>query len=98
MLTLQSPPRQDALPFIDLTVVDADFIPTEDPFIEKIHVWYEGLTPEMSQIEACGHDFLNYMRNIVGRSYSTLKEYWYSVHPRSRDKEVEEYLEYRANA
>lgn len=109
MLTATHAPQTalQAPPLIDLTVHDADFKPTDNPFISSIRVWYEhengadkNETEDLEQIEACGHDFLNYMRNVRGRHYETLQDYWYDkkLRPRTRDKEVEEYLEYRVNS
>lgn len=102
--TLLPPP---ARPLIDLTVHDADLMHFDDAAVSTIHVWYNHEAPalmkrdneELEQINACGHDFLNYMRNVRGRSYESIEVYWYDRTrlPSERDKDVEEYLEWRVN-
>lgn len=100
-------PSPAKAPLIDLTVHDADFKPTDNPFISSIRVWYEHENlktansdqEDLEQVEPCGHDFLNYLRNVRGEHYESVDAFWYQrkLRPTMRNKIVEEYLEYRAN-
>jgi hypothetical protein len=81
--------------FIDVDVDDADLIPHDDS-MQTIHIWYTQFSQD-HQDKMCGHDFLNYLRNVRCRKCDNLKQYWYSTKPEVRDQEVEEWMEYRAN-
>lgn len=82
-----------------LTVIDADLKPTELESINSVHVWYAlPGDAEPSQSEFPGHDFfMRWLPAYVQKQHTTLKNYWYGVHPQHRNEHIAQYLLDRAN-